>query len=133
MIRLKRVYEEPGLKDGYRMLVDRLWPRGLKKEDVRIDAWLKELAPSAELRKWFAHDPARWPEFRRRYAAELERKAEALSSLARRAHEGTLTLLFAAKDDRRNNAVVLKACLEALARPKRRKARAKTRQRRSAG
>lgn len=108
-ISLKRVYDEPAASDGKRVLVDRLWPRGLSKERAHVDAWLKEVAPSNELRKWFAHDPAKFEEFRRRYAEELE-SAEgqaALEELRTFSKQGTLTLLFAAHDTEHNNAVVL--------------------------
>jgi uncharacterized protein YeaO (DUF488 family) len=104
-IRTKRVYEPAAPEDGWRVLVDRLWPRGLKKEAAAVDLWLKEAAPSAELRRWFAHDPARWDEFRRRYAAELAQNRAALKPLI--AAEGPLTLLFAARDPAHNNAVAL--------------------------
>ena len=113
-IRLKRVYEAPAPEDGLRILVDRLWPRGLKKEEARIDHWMKDVAPSAELRRWFGHDPARWDEFRRRYAVELKANPTALDDL--RAHlrgRGAATLLFAAHDETHNNAVALKEILEA--------------------
>ena len=110
-IRTKRVYEPPAPEDGMRVLVDRLWPRGLKKETAAVALWLKAAAPSAELRRWFAHDPARWEEFRRRYAAELEQSRAALAPLL--AGEGALTLLFAAHDRERNNAVALAEWLQA--------------------
>jgi uncharacterized protein YeaO (DUF488 family) len=108
-IALKRVYDEPGAQDGTRVLVDRLWPRGLSKERARVDVWLKEVAPSNELRKWFAHDPAKFEEFRRRYREELtsgEGQA-ALEQLRNLSKQGPLTLLFAAHDPEQNNAVVL--------------------------
>ncbi len=113
MIRTKRVYlpAEPG--DGVRVLVDRLWPRGLKRSEARIDRWLKAVAPSPELRRWFGHDPATWEEFQRRYHAELDANPEPVEELLALAREGTLTLLFAARDEARNNAVALKAYLEA--------------------
>ena len=112
-IRIKRAYEEPTPDDGYRVLVDRMWPRGVTKEKLRLDAWLKELAPSTELRKWFGHHPARWEEFERRYEAELSSpKAQTLlTELAERATLGLITLLYAAKDERHNNAVVLRRLL----------------------
>ena len=100
-------------EDGYRVLVDRMWPRGVTKGKLRLDAWLKELAPSTELRKWFGHDPARWEEFERRYETELS-SPEAqtlLTELAERATLGPITLLYAAKDERHNNAVVLRGLL----------------------
>ncbi len=111
-VRVKRVYDPPAPEDGRRFLVDRLWPRGVKKEALRLDAWLKELAPSDALRRWFGHDPARWEEFQRRYFAELEAKPEAWRPLLEAAREGTVTLLFSARDDEHNNAVALKAFLE---------------------
>lgn len=112
MIRSKRVYDEPAAEDGKRILVDRLWPRGISKDAARIDEWLKEIAPSDELRKWFGHDPARWDEFRERYRRELEAKAELLEQLRGLAKKGTVTLLFAAKDEAHNNAMVLKEMLD---------------------
>lgn len=112
MVRIKRIYDEPAAGDGKRILVDRLWPRGIAKEKARIDEWLKEIAPSDELRKWFGHDPAKWEEFRERYRRELEAKAELLGGLRKLASEGTVTLLFAAKDEEHNNAVVLKEMLD---------------------
>jgi uncharacterized protein YeaO (DUF488 family) len=112
MVKIKRVYDTASRGDGKRILVDRLWPRGLRKEDARIDHWLKEIAPSNELRKWFGHDPAKWPEFRKRYAAELAENSGLLEELRIEAGKGTVTLLFAAKDATHNNAVVLKELIE---------------------
>jgi uncharacterized protein YeaO (DUF488 family) len=109
-IRIKRVYEPPEAADGTRVLVDRLWPRGLDKRE--IDRWLKEIAPSTELRRWFGHQPERWPEFRWRYAAELQQRPELLEELRALAEKGPVTLLFAARDAERNNAVVLRDLLE---------------------
>jgi uncharacterized protein YeaO (DUF488 family) len=111
-IGLKRAWDPPAESDGYRALVDRVWPRGITKEALRIDTWLKELAPSTALRKWFGHDPARWEEFRERYFRELDGQRPALEELARRAGEGQVTLVFAARDAERNNAVALKDYLE---------------------
>lgn len=112
-LRLKRAYEAPSPDDGLRILVDRLWPRGLKKGAARIDHWLKEVAPSAELRRWFGHDPARWDEFRRRYAAELSADPSALEELRKLlGGRGAATLVFSAHDADRNNAVALKEILE---------------------
>jgi uncharacterized protein YeaO (DUF488 family) len=112
VIKLKRVYEAAEEDDGVRVLVDRVWPRGLSKERARVDLWIKELAPSTELRKWFAHDPAKWQEFRRRYHAELAEKDEALEQLQRTCYDNpVVTLLFAAKDREHNNAVALKEYL----------------------
>jgi uncharacterized protein YeaO (DUF488 family) len=106
-VRLKRAYERPATSDGYRVLIDRLWPRGVRKEEARLDEWPKELAPSSELRRWFAHDPERFDEFRRRYTAELGAHEEKLRELRRRARNGTLTLVYAAHDEENNDAVVL--------------------------
>lgn len=111
MVKLKRVYEEPEKADGFRVLVDRLWPRGVSKDRAQLDLWLKEVAPSAELRKWFAHDPKKWSEFKKRYRRELSRNP-ALAELksAARKHKA-MTLLYAAKDEERNEAVVLREVL----------------------
>lgn len=106
-IRTKRVYEEPSPDDGERILVDRLWPRGLTKEKAAVDEWLKELAPSDALRKWFHHEEPHWDEFRRRYRKELEAQRDAVAALARRAKRKRITLLFGAKDEERNNATAL--------------------------
>lgn len=111
MVKLKRIYDPPAPEDGRRVLIDRLWPRGLSKDEAGIDEWMKEIAPSDELRKWFGHDPARWEEFRRRYREELKTHGELLERLRSEARKGTVTLLFAAKDAERNNAVVLKEIL----------------------
>jgi uncharacterized protein YeaO (DUF488 family) len=112
-IAVKRVYEKRDLEDGTRILVDRYWPRGLSKEAARVDLWMKEIAPSAELIKWFGHRPERWEEFRRRYERELaeEERAAKVEELRRRAREGKVTLLFGAKDQEHNNAVALAGCL----------------------
>jgi uncharacterized protein YeaO (DUF488 family) len=106
-VRLKRVYEPAAADDGYRVLIDRLWPRGVTREHARLDEWARELAPSAELRRWFGHDPARFDEFRRRYTAELAAQEEKLRELRRREREGTLTLVYGARDVEHNDAVVL--------------------------
>ena len=119
-VRLKRAYEPPSSGDGTRVLVDRLWPRGVSKTDVAIDLWLKDVAPSTELRRWFGHDPERWDEFRRRYQTELADKAEPLKELQAYARKGTLTLIYAARDEAHNEAVVLR---DLLVRRLRRKAR----------
>ena len=115
-VRMKRAYEAPAADDGYRVLIDRLWPRGRRKEDLRLDAWLKDLAPSRELRTWYGHDPARWPEFRARYGRELSGTSaqEALHDLARRAERGIVTLVFGAKDAEHSNAAALKAIIERM-------------------
>lgn len=112
MIRIKRVYDPPAADDGWRVLVDRLWPRGVVKDAAQIDEWLKVIAPSDELRKWFSHDPAKWEEFRCRYREELQREKALLERLSRKARQGTVTLLFAARDEEHNNAVVLRELLE---------------------
>ena len=111
-IGLKRAYDPPAKSDGRRILVDRVWPRGIARDDLQIDAWLKDLAPSTELRKWFGHDPAKWDEFRKRYAGELEQRSEALEELVEKARAGRVTLVFSAKDTEHNNAVALKEHLE---------------------
>ena len=112
MIRLKRVYDPPAKSDGTRLLVERLWPRGMKKEALRLDGWRREVAPSAALRKWFGHDPGRWVEFRRRYRAELDRNSPAWQPILDAARKGTVTLLFSSRDAAHNNAVVLANYLE---------------------
>jgi uncharacterized protein YeaO (DUF488 family) len=112
MIRLKRVYEKPSRDDGLRVLVDRLWPRGLTKERAALSLWLKDVAPSTELRKWFGHDPARWKGFQARYRKELSDRKEALKLLRQKASEQTVTLLYGARDDEHNEALVLKKVLE---------------------
>lgn len=106
-VRVKRVYEPPAEDDGYRVLIDRLWPRGAKKEQARLDEWAKELAPSDKLRRWFDHDPKRFAEFRHRYRAELADHGGRLAELRRRARSEPVTLLYAARDEEHNNAVVL--------------------------
>lgn len=111
-IGLKRAYDPPAKSDGRRILVDRVWPRGIAKDDLQIDAWLKDLAPSTELRKWFGHDPKKWDEFKTRYARELEQRADALEQLVEKARAGRVTLIFGAKDTEHNNAVALKELLE---------------------
>jgi uncharacterized protein YeaO (DUF488 family) len=118
MIRVKRVYEEPSPDDGARVLVDRLWPRGLSKEEAGLDVWLKEVAPSSELRKWYGHDPGKWDEFKRRYAAELEGKEDLLRELEGKARKGRLTLLFGSKEVQYNNAIALKELVEGRMRGK---------------
>lgn len=120
-IRLKRAYEPAEPCDGFRVLIDRLWPRGLSRDRARLDEWDRELAPSAELRQWFGHEPSRFEEFRRRYLEELRQHRLALAGLRRRAREGTLTLVYAAKDTEHNDAVVLaKALRRGLPRGERR-------------
>ena len=113
-VRLQRVYGDLSSTAGRRVLVDRVWPRGLRKESLALDAWIRELGPSDELRRWFGHRPERWEEFQRRYRAELERPAQRqlLDQLAALAREGPVTLLYGARDEERNQAVVLRAVLE---------------------
>ena len=112
MIKLKRVYESPSPKDGLRVLVERLWPRGLAKERAAVDLWLKDVAPSPELRKWFGHDPARWEQFQERYRQELREKKDAVQILRQKGKEGTVTLVYAARDEDHNGALVLKRLLQ---------------------
>ncbi|UGB38125.1 DUF488 domain-containing protein [Frateuria soli] len=109
---VKRVYDPPSPKDGYRVLVDRLWPRGLKKDSAALDLWMKEVGPSRELRQWFGHEPARWEGFRHRYAGELDADPDTWQTLAEKARRHHVTLLFGARDEEHNNAVALKAYLE---------------------
>ena len=122
MLKIKRVYDAPERSDGERILVDRLWPRGLSKQTADVDVWMKDLGPSHDLRKWFGHDPKRWSEFRRRYTAELRTQRDALAAIARKASSGTVTLLFGARDPEHNQAVVLKETIERLQRGRRRAA-----------
>ena len=110
-IKIKRVYLQPDEEDGTRILVDRLWPRGLTKAKASVDLWLKEVAPSTELRKWFGHDPEKWKEFQTRYRAELRQNTEQVSLLKQEAARGVVTLLFGAKDEEHNEAVVLQKLL----------------------
>ncbi len=107
-IRVKRVYEPPSTRDGRRILVDRLWPRGLSKADAKIDDWPKNIAPSTELRKWFGHDPERWSKFKRRYFAELKSKPDTVRALLDYVRAGTVTFLYSSKERRLNNVVALK-------------------------
>ena len=111
MIKIKRIYDEASPDDGKRIYVDRLWPRGLKKEDVKMDEWLKEIAPSADLRKWFGHEPSKYGEFEKRYIRELESKSEILERIRKEGKKETVTLLFSAKDTEHNNATVLRELL----------------------
>ncbi|MCI4677424.1 DUF488 family protein [Rhodoblastus acidophilus] len=110
-LRLKRAYDPPSSEDGVRILVDRLWPRGLRKDEAAIDLWLKELAPSDELRRWFGHDPNRWDEFRRCYLDELSQRSDLVKDLRERVRERRHTLIFAARDELHNQAVVLRDLL----------------------
>src|SRR5512144_1721145 len=111
-VRVKRVYEPPSRDDGIRVLVDRLWPRGLSKPRAAVDLWLKDLAPSVRLRRWFNHDPARWTEFKHRYAEELDAKTAAVAALIGAARRGRVTLLFGARDPEHNNATALQDYLQ---------------------
>ena len=113
MLALKRAYEKAAPEDGVRFLVERLWPRGVKKTDLRIDGWLKDVAPSDGLRRWFAHDPKKWPEFRRRYFAELDSHPEAWEPIHSAARHGRITLVYSAHDTEHNNAAALKEYLQA--------------------
>lgn len=118
MIQLKRAYEAAARKDGRRFLVERLWPRGVKKTSLPLDAWLKEIAPSTELRQWFGHDPKKWNEFQRRYRAELERQPQACQLILDAARRSVVTLVYSSHDTEHNNAVVLRDYLEAKLREK---------------
>jgi uncharacterized protein YeaO (DUF488 family) len=111
-IKLKRVYEKPAKADGTRILVDRLWPRGLTKEKAAVELWLKEVAPSTELRKWFGHDPKKWKEFRSRYRTELKKHRGELEQIREQTNKGTVTLLYGARDQEHNEAIVLKQLLD---------------------
>ncbi|KCZ93420.1 DUF488 domain-containing protein [Hyphomonas johnsonii] len=111
-VNIKRAYEAPSSEDGVRVLVDRLWPRGVSKDEARIDHWLKDLAPSTPLRKWFGHDEGRWEEFVTRYAHEIDAHGEEFDRLSKLVEEGTVTLVYAARDETHNNAVVLRNILQ---------------------
>lgn len=114
-IKIKRVYEHPEKDDGTRILVDRLWPRGLTKKKASVDLWLKDIAPSTELRKWFAHDPDKWKRFRARYQTEIRNNHDLIKVLKQKAREGTITLIYGARDQKHNEALVLKQFLQKLA------------------
>jgi uncharacterized protein YeaO (DUF488 family) len=120
VLQLKRAYEPALPSDGERILVDRLWPRGLSKERAAIDDWMKDIAPSAELRRWFGHDVEKWPEFQRRYLRELRAHAELVDRLARKASRGRVTLVFGARDEEHNDAVVLASVVRGRLTPRRR-------------
>ena len=107
-VKIKRVYEEANKNDGQRILVDRLWPRGLRKAEAKVDLWLKEIAPSTALRRWFGHEPSRWEEFKRRYSAELKKNSDQVALLEREASTHKVTLVYGAKNQEQNAAVVLK-------------------------
>jgi uncharacterized protein YeaO (DUF488 family) len=115
MIKLKRVYERAEPNDGFRVLVDRLWPRGLSTDKAHVDEWLRDIAPSTELRKWFAHDPEKWPEFQRRYRAELSNKTQLLEKLLADAAGRDVTLVYASRERQFNNVTVLKEVLQEVA------------------
>ena len=108
MIKIKRIYDAPTPDDGTRILVDRLWPRGLSKDKAKVDLWLKEIAPSNELRKWYAHDPKKWAEFRKKYFRELDVRKELANQIIQKTREGDVTLLYSSKEEKINNAVALK-------------------------
>jgi uncharacterized protein YeaO (DUF488 family) len=110
-IHVKRAYETPAPDDGLRILVERLWPRGLSKERAQVDLWLKDVAPSAELRRWFGHDPAKWEEFRKRYWAELDDNPDAVAELRRKVRKGPITFIYAARDEQHNGALALQEYL----------------------
>ena len=112
MIKIKRVYDKPKKDDGFRILVDRLWPRGLSKDKAKVDLWLKDIGPSDKLRKWFSHKEERWLEFKKRYEEELKEKGELIKKIKELQRDNTVVLLFGAKDKERNNAVVLKEFIE---------------------
>ena len=113
MLKIKRVYDPPSPNDGKRILIDRLWPRGLKKEDAKVDDWIKEVAPSTELRTWYGHDPKKWSEFKRRFFSELRRRQDLVEGIVSASRKGTVTLLFGSREERFNNAVALKEFVEA--------------------
>ncbi|HNO76275.1 DUF488 domain-containing protein [Nitrosomonas mobilis] len=115
-IRVKRVYEEPEESDGRRVLVDRLWARGLSKEKAKVDIWIKEIAPSTELRRWYGHDPKKWDEFKSRYAAELKNNPDQVETILEELHAGTVTFLYSSKEEQLNNAVALKEYIESVIR-----------------
>ena len=116
MIRLKRAYDAMSRTDGTRFLVERLWPRGISKATLQLDAWLKDVGPSTALRKWFSHDPAKWREFRRRYFRELDSRAEAWEPIVSAARRGTVTLVYSSRDTEHNNAIALREYLQAKSR-----------------
>lgn len=117
MIRLRRVYDAPGAGDGFRVLVERLWPRGITKAEAHLDRWEREIAPSTDLRKWFAHDPAKWEEFSVRYEKELEGRPDLVRALEQKSRETTVTLVYAAHDELHNSALALKRIIEKNLKP----------------
>ena len=112
MIKTRRIYDKPDADDGFRILVDRIWPRGLKKNDVKIDLWQKDIGPSSALRKWFNHDQRKWNEFKRRYYEELKDRKEIVKLFLEKAEQGTITLLYSSKEEKYNNAIALKEYLQ---------------------
>jgi uncharacterized protein YeaO (DUF488 family) len=112
MIKIKRIYDPPAAGDGFRILVDRLWPRGLTKEKAKVDLWMRDIAPSNELRKWYGHDPDKWTEFKKKYFKEIEEKKEEFGLLRKKAREGMITFLFSSKEEKLNNAAALKEFVE---------------------
>jgi uncharacterized protein YeaO (DUF488 family) len=112
MIKIKRIYDAPTPEDGFRILVDRLWPRGLSKEKAKVDLWLKEIAPSNELRKWYSHDPRKWTEFKKKYFRDLDMKRELINQIVQKMKERDVTLLYSSKEEKLNNAVALKEYIE---------------------
>jgi len=112
MIKIKRIYDPPAAGDGFRILVDRLWPRGLSKEKAQVDLWMRDISPSNDLRKWYGHDPDKWAEFKKKYLGEIKEKKEEFDLLRKRAKEGTVTFLFSSKEEKLNNAHALKEFVE---------------------
>jgi uncharacterized protein YeaO (DUF488 family) len=114
MIELKRAYEQPSPQDGFRVFVERLWPRGVRKENAQFDLWLKDVSPSPELRKWYGHDPTKWTEFQKRYRAELKERTDELNFLKEKSRGETVTLVYAARDQEHNSALILKNVLDGM-------------------
>ncbi len=112
MIKIKRIYQAPAAGDGFRILVDRLWPRGLTKEKAKVDLWMRDISPSNELRKWYGHDPDKWAEFKKKYLGEIGEKKEEFDLLRKKVREGTVTFLFSSKEEKLNNAAALKEFVE---------------------
>lgn len=112
MIKIKRIYNPPKEEDGFRVLVDRLWPRGLTKEKAKVDLWLKEIAPTDQLRKWYGHDPKKWAQFKKKYSKELDGKIDLIDQIVKKTKEGDLTLLFSSKEEKLNNALALREYIE---------------------
>jgi uncharacterized protein YeaO (DUF488 family) len=112
MIKIKRIYQAPAVGDGFRILVDRLWPRGLSKEKAKVDLWLRDISPSNELRKWYGHDPAKWGEFKKKYFQEIKDRRDEFDLLLQKTREGTVTFLFSSQEEKLNNATALKEFVE---------------------